>query len=135
MPHGARLSSLCEEITGNVVTDFRRPRGRLKMARHIVLVQANALPGQEEGFNKWYDEHLYEVLKTPGYVSGQRFVASLPEHPHEHKYIVLFEIETDDIGKVLASLLAPDNLAKMKTPVGLDPSSVRLTAYKPITDV
>jgi hypothetical protein len=45
----------------------------------------------EEEFNAWYDaEHLAERLAIPGFLSAQRWVASLP--PGQGKYLATYEL-------------------------------------------
>jgi hypothetical protein len=63
-----------------------------------MIVFANAKPGRDEEFARWYDDvHLPDVLGVPGFVSGRRF--ALSEHQmfgsQEHRYVMLYEIEGD----------------------------------------
>ncbi len=39
----------------------------------IDLVQTNPKPGREEEFMKWYESHVYDLLKVPGIISVQRY--------------------------------------------------------------
>jgi hypothetical protein len=44
------------------------------MARHIMVVMTNAVDGQEEAFNDWYDnQHLRDVLAIPGIKGATRY--------------------------------------------------------------
>ena len=44
------------------------------MARFTYTVLSRAVPGREEEFIKWYTEqHLVDVLKMPGVVSGKLY--------------------------------------------------------------
>jgi len=66
------------------------------MARHLMLVMSNALPGREVEFNKWYDEiHLRDVLSHPKFVTAERFLTSGAPMP-KHEYAAIFEMECDD---------------------------------------
>ena len=69
------------------------------MSRHVLLVFTNATPGDDEEFNRWYDEvHLKEVLETPGFVAAERFDlndAQMAEADRAHRYLSIYEIEGD----------------------------------------
>lgn len=59
------------------------------------LVFSNAVAGREEEFNSWYsDRHVHDVLKTPGYLTAQRF--RLLDHPRLRpspwRYLAIYEI-------------------------------------------
>jgi hypothetical protein len=77
------------------------------LSRYRFVVLSNPVPGREDEFNEWYDQHhLREILAIPGIKSGQRFHRSdaqvSPSHPYE--YLAVYEIETDDIAAVIAGL-------------------------------
>ena len=78
------------------------------MAKHVFVVLTNATPGKEEAFNDWYtNQHIPDVLAIPGVVAAQRFTLSADQRaapPHPYKYLALYEIETDDLKAVLATL-------------------------------
>jgi hypothetical protein len=81
--------------------------GRSAMTRHLLLVSANAADGQEAEFHQWYDEeHLPEILKVPGFVRAQRFIAapSTGGQLPSHSYLAVYEIETEDLPGALAAL-------------------------------
>jgi len=69
------------------------------MSRHVLLVFTNPTPGDDEEFNRWYDEvHLKEVLETPGFVAAERFDlsdAQMDDAEHAHRYLSIYEIEGD----------------------------------------
>jgi hypothetical protein len=80
------------------------------LSRYRFVVLSNPVPGREDEFNEWYDQHhLREILAIPGIKSGQRFHRSAaqvsPSHPYE--YLAVYEIETDDIEAVIAGLSDP----------------------------
>lgn len=70
------------------------------MARYKLIAFSNPVDGREDDFNQWYEnQHLPDVVAVPGFVSGERF-ACVGEGPH--KYMAIYEIETDDLPAVLA---------------------------------
>jgi hypothetical protein len=79
------------------------------MTRHLLLVHAEPVAGQDEQFNDWYDTvHLPDVLDVPGFVAAQRFIASPSVHGElpERRYLAIYEIDTDDLPGALAALSA-----------------------------
>ena len=83
------------------------------MTRWLLLAGTECTDvSKEEEFNKWYDEiHVPDVLETPGFISGTRYVRtrSLEGIP---KYLALYEIETADIDR--ADELLRENMNKKK---------------------
>ncbi len=69
------------------------------MGRYVLVVQSNAVAGTDATFNDWYDNvHLGEVLNLAGFVAAERFqVEGDPvAGSSEHRYLALYELETDD---------------------------------------
>jgi len=69
------------------------------MGRHVMVVYTNPVEGEEDEYNKWYDEtHLPDVVAVPGVVSGRRLqlaeVAGVGEGA-THKYLAFYEIDGD----------------------------------------
>jgi hypothetical protein len=104
------------------------------MARHTIVVLTNATEGQDDAYNEWYNnQHLSDVLALDGFVAAQRFRLSdtSPEQESGHRYLALYEVETDDIEKVqqaiggaagtpamvLSPALASDADARYFTPI------------------
>jgi hypothetical protein len=91
------------------------------MTKYIWTVLTNAANGEDEAFNRWYDEvHLADWLKVPGIVSAQRFklapsqVVANPgnrstisaDFPHfKYRYLSIYNIETDDLKGALEEVL------------------------------
>src|SRR6478609_4495928 len=70
------------------------------MSAQFLLVFSNPAPGQEEAYNRWYDEeHLDEVLAVPGFIATTRYrleeaqLEGQPECPH--RYLALYEYDGD----------------------------------------
>jgi hypothetical protein len=68
--------------------------------KHVLVVLTNAVEGQDDAFNKWYDEqHLPDVLAIPGFVAAQRYTIAPDQMSdpalHTHRYLALYEIEGD----------------------------------------
>ena len=77
------------------------------MAKHILIALTNAVEGRDDEFNAWYNNiHLSDVLKVDGFVSAQRFQLSDAQRQADpaYRYLAVYEIETDDIGKAVSDL-------------------------------
>ena len=102
------------------------------MSRYQLHLHTRALVGQEEAYHRWYDEiHIAEMLGLDGFLTGERFapVPLAPDAPTPETYLAIYEVETDDVGALLAQL----NSAKMEISPALDTNSVRMELYRTIT--
>lgn len=75
--------------------------------KFLLLLQSNAAPGREAEFHDWYDNrHVPDLLAVPGIVSAQRYAVSAlqPLQPHGHRYLALYEIETDDLARTMTAI-------------------------------
>jgi hypothetical protein len=106
------------------------------MSRYIFMVMTNASEGQDEAFNAWYtNKHLPDVFKIDGYVSAQRFkLIPKPGTPCAHRYLALYEVETNDLAKTHAALAAASGTDVMPWDPAFDSSSVIGWYFEPITE-
>lgn len=100
------------------------------MARHIINVYTQPVPGREDEWNRWYDDiHIPDRLRYPEVIAVQRFHVS-PGHEEaagsKEKNLCVYELETDDLEELLARLNDP---TKMEGTDALDPDSVRIVTY------
>ena len=69
------------------------------MARSVLRVFTNATDGNDEEFNRWYDEfHMQEVIETPGFIACERFELGATQMDSEervHRDLAIYEIEGD----------------------------------------
>jgi hypothetical protein len=92
---------------------------------HLFLVYINWQPERRAEFETWYDTHVQDILRLPGFKSAQRF--EYHETPGrdlaERRHLVVYEIEGDPTTALAAlrpavvagKLQAPDP-ALMQTP-------------------
>ena len=75
------------------------------MEKWLFVVETNcANPAREKEFNEWYDKvHVPDVLEARGIVGARRFVIQEPAQGRG-KFLALYEVETDNIGKTMAAL-------------------------------
>jgi len=105
------------------------------MAKHILLVLSNAVAGKEDDYNKWYNEqHLDDVLKVPGFVAAQRFeLTSDTGVPSVHKYLAIYEMETDDTAGATAGLTKARDNGSMYISPGIDTANIIASVFTPMT--
>lgn len=101
------------------------------MGKHILVVTSSGAVGREKEYNDWYDsEHLADVLKVPGMVSGQRYDLSPgTPMPAPAKHLAIFEIEADDPGAVVGEMMRRVQAGEMSMTSDIDPSSVQMWLY------
>jgi hypothetical protein len=105
------------------------------MAKHMLLALTNPVEGSEDEYNDWYDNrHLADVLQIPGFVAAQRFRLS-PAQKMEAppwKYLAIYEIETDNLSEVIATLSARSGTVLMPISDAMNPLR-EAPFYEPIT--
>jgi hypothetical protein len=108
--------------------------------RFVVL--SNPIEGEDDTFNKWYDEvHVPEVLAVPGVVAAQRYdlnelkvpddpdlPAQLP--PATHRYLVIYELDQEP-DAVMANFLDRVMSGQLSLGETLDLTTVSMTGWKP----
>ena len=94
------------------------------MGTHYFMVLTDPVAGREDEYNSWYDDrHLDDVLQVEGFVSAQRFRLSnqtVPAGSSASQYLAIYEMETDDVDKTLAALMARLGTAAMPVTPALD---------------
>lgn len=101
------------------------------MKRYKLVALTNAVAGREDEFDQWYDrQHIPDVLSIPGVLSAERFVV-VGEGPH--RYMTIYEIETDDLEAVKAELGSRPGTDRMPITDAFDGSSASASIWEPIT--
>ena len=109
------------------------------MAKYTFVVLSNpTTPGQEAEYNEWYNKiHIPDVLNVPGFVAAQRFTladAQLGDGPHAHRYLALYEIETDDAKTTLKELQKRVGTADMVMSDGIDMKGISAGLFEPVAE-
>jgi hypothetical protein len=109
------------------------------MAKYTFVVLSNpTTPGQEAEYNEWYNKiHIPDVLNVPGFVAAQRFTlaeAQLGDGPRAHRYLALYEIETDDAKATLKELQKRIGTADMVMSDGIDMKGISAGLFKPVAE-
>lgn len=75
------------------------------MARYKLVVMSNPLPGREDEYNNWYsNEHVPDLMKVNGIVSGERLV--LKSGSEQWRYLALYELDTEEPEAVVGEIMA-----------------------------
>jgi len=103
------------------------------MAKYAFLIMVNAVEGQDEALNAWLDDtHIPEVLQTPGFESCQRYETlseTSGDPPAKHRYMHIYQVETDDLGKTREAMRAAAANHSPRSPA-LDPKTIVSMFYK-----
>lgn len=106
------------------------------MAKYVFVVMTNAVEGQEDEFNAWYDnQHIGDVLKVEGFKAAQRFRLAPAEADNPkavHRYLAIYEVETDDLAKTQAALGAAIGTPAMPLTGALEVRKTFSVYYEPI---
>jgi hypothetical protein len=101
----------------------------------LFMVFSNAAEGQEDEYNRWYDErHIVDVLAIPGVTSGQRFrldphdEASASSPAHRHLAMYTTEIDPATVMKEIGTRMASGD---MDVSPSLDMKTVKMTFWAP----
>jgi hypothetical protein len=96
------------------------------VTRATLVVYSNPSdPAREEEYNSWYDKvHVPEVLTIEGFVAATRFrvaEASIAGEEVPHRYLALYEVESDDLQGTLNALVAATPNLHMSDAIQMDP--------------
>jgi hypothetical protein len=77
---------------------------------YYFMVFSNPVKGQENTYVKWYEgQHCHDLLRIPGVVSCQFFKVGATQYGEAkppQRYLMLWEIETDNLPAVFADMNA-----------------------------
>jgi hypothetical protein len=75
------------------------------MAKYLFIAQSDCSDKTREAeFSEWLDNvHVRDILKAPGIVRATRYENIDPEGTKRPKYVIMYEIELDDINKFYAA--------------------------------
>src|SRR6516225_9280029 len=78
--------------------------------KHYFMVFSNPIDSKEDVYLKWYEgQHIHDLLRIPGFVACQFFKVGdmqFGEAKPPQRYLMIWEIETDNLPAVFADLNA-----------------------------
>ena len=107
------------------------------MAKYTFVVLTNPTSGKDAEFNEWYNkQHIPDVLNVPGFVCAQRFRLADTQMGGEskHKYLALYEIETDDLPGVLKEMQSRIGTDDMIMSDAIDMKNVSAFIFTPAAE-
>jgi hypothetical protein len=109
------------------------------MAKYTFIVLTNPVEGKESEYNDWYNrQHIPDVLNVPGFVSAQRFHLADDQMSRDgnraHKYLAVYEIETDDLAATLKELRARSGTAEIVPSDAIDMKNVATSIFTPVAE-
>ncbi len=102
------------------------------MTKYSMVVQSQAIDGKDAEYNAWYDnQHFGDICAIPGVTGGRRLeqVMTVAGEPGL-KYLAIYDIETDDIGGVMAEMGRRGAEGLMPISDALDAPASQLWIYK-----
>lgn len=107
------------------------------MTQAVLVVLTNPVsPAQEAAFNDWYDRvHVRDVLRVPGFVAARRYRLSdvqLAGSGGEHRYLALYEVETDDLKAAREALVKAASDGSMEIHAAMDMANVKSMLFEAI---
>jgi hypothetical protein len=109
------------------------------MAKYTFVVLSNpTTPGQEAEYNEWYNKiHIPDVLNVPGFVAAQRFRladAQFADGAPAHRYLALYELDTDDIKGSLKELQKRVGTDDMVMSDAIDMKGIVAATFTPVAE-
>jgi len=103
------------------------------MRRYVFVVMTNPVEGRDREYNQWYDEiHLKDVCSFPGFRGARRY--RLADGESKHRYLALYEMETDDPKRDLDALTAAAGTDRMRMTDALDLASATTALFEQISE-
>jgi hypothetical protein len=105
---------------------------------YLLAVFSNPVSGREKEYNTWYDkQHVPDVLRNPGFVSGRRYMLHNTEVASyvPPRYLVLFEIQSADIDATAAEVVRRLDTGQTRPSSSLDPNGLQGYYMKTLSHV
>lgn len=106
------------------------------MRKYRLVVFSGPVEGREEEYNDWYQNtHLADVTAVPGIIRAQRFrhAADLGGGTG-HRYMAIYEIETDDLAATLGAITVSSQSGSMFISESLDLDNIIATVFEEFGD-
>jgi hypothetical protein len=107
------------------------------VAKHMLIVETNCTDGDDDEFNRWYDEvHIPELLRIDGFVDAKRFEvagAQMGRRQPEHRYLAFYEIDAETPQAALDALTARAPGLQMSPTLRQGRGEVRSRLYKSLS--
>jgi hypothetical protein len=126
---GTLTAALCGAAT--LTTSFASEK-----QKYYFMVFSNPASGQDDTYVKWYEgQHIHDLLRIPGFVAAQFFKLADTQNggTQPQRYMMIWEIETDDLGAVFADVRARLSDGRTVFTDAFDRTTSGSTTMTPIT--
>ena len=106
------------------------------MGNYTLVVFTNPVEGREDDYNDWYDnQHLGDVIAAAGFDRAERLRLTDIGTPSvtQHRYLALYQVETDDPESVFKGLIAAAGTDAMPMSDAIDLSSASMGLFETIS--
>ena len=106
------------------------------MGNYTLVVCTNPAEGREDDYNEWYDnQHLGDVIAAAGFDRAERLRLTDIGTPSvtQHRYLALYQVETDDPESVFKGLIAAAGTDAMPMSDAIDLSSASMGLFETIS--
>ncbi|HVB79538.1 MAG TPA: hypothetical protein VNE82_06240 [Candidatus Binataceae bacterium] len=109
------------------------------MAKYTFVVLTNpTTAAQEAEYNEWYNKiHIPDVLNVPGFVAAQRFKLAetqFADAKPAHRYLALYELETDDLKGSFNELQKRVGTAEMFMSDAINMNDLLAATFTPVAE-
>lgn len=103
------------------------------MPNGLFFAFSNPTEGNEEEFNRWYDEvHIHEVAAIPGVIAGQRYtldpLENAPAPPQ--RYVAVYEISKPP-AEIMQAFMANMAAGTLTVSPALDLTTMSMSFWSP----
>jgi hypothetical protein len=126
---GTLAASLC--LVATMTSGFAGEK-----QKYHLMVYSNPVNGKEDSYLKWYEgQHIHDLLRIPGFVAAQFFKLSDTQRlgTQPQRYLMIWEIETDDLAAVFADVTARLNDGRTVFTEAFDRGTSNTATMYPIT--
>jgi hypothetical protein len=107
------------------------------MGKYTLVVFTNPVEGREDDYNDWYDnQHLGDVIAAAGFDRAERLRLTDigPSSEGKHRYLALYQVETDDPESVFKGLVAAAGTDAMPMSDAIDLAGSSMGLFETITE-
>jgi hypothetical protein len=103
------------------------------------IVLTNPVEGREDEFNDWYtNQHLQDILRVPGVISGQRFRLhstqfGIDAKEAPYRYLAIYEFEGNP-SAVFEGVQTAAAAGNVPMSTALDSTNVGAWLFEPVTE-
>jgi hypothetical protein len=107
------------------------------MGNYTLVVFTNPVEGREDDYNEWYDnQHLGDVIAAAGFDRAERLRLTDIGTPSvaQHRYLALYQVETDEPESVFKGLIAAAGTDAMPMSDAIDLTSASMGLFETISE-